>query len=149
MNGGFETGDFTGWTRSGNLGFTSVTNSPFYVNSGNFGASLGPVGSDGFLSQTLQTTPGTAYIVSFALRSDGLTANDFSASWGGQTFFSTSTSDSGTDFGLQLGGGVTFNLSETLGLRFAADYIRVFGDTDDLNAYRVAIGAVFPFWVVH
>lgn len=88
MNGGFETGDFTGWTRSGNLGFTSVTNSPFYVNSGNFGASLGPVGSDGFLSQTLQTTPGTAYIVSFALRSDGLTANDFSASWGGQTFFS-------------------------------------------------------------
>ncbi len=87
-NGGFETGDFTGWTRSGNLGFTSVTNSSFYVNSGTFGASLGPVGSDGILSQTLATTPGQAYIVSFALRSDGFFANDFSASWGGQTFFS-------------------------------------------------------------
>jgi FecR-like protein len=88
VNGGFETGDFSGWTRSGNSGFTSVTSSPFYVNSGTFGASLGPVGSDGILSQTLQTTPGKAYIVSFALRSDGLFANDFSASWGGQTFFS-------------------------------------------------------------
>jgi FecR-like protein len=88
VNGGFETGDFTGWTRSGNSGFTSVTSSSFYVNSGTFGASLGPVGSDGILSQTLQTTPGKAYIVSFALRSDGLFTNDFSASWDGQTFFS-------------------------------------------------------------
>jgi FecR-like protein/carbohydrate binding protein with CBM4/9 domain len=88
VNGGFETGDFTGWTRSGNSGFTSVTSSSFYVNSGTFGASLGPVGSDGILSQTLQTTPGKAYIVSFALRSDGLFTNDFSASWGGQTLFS-------------------------------------------------------------
>jgi hypothetical protein len=88
VNGGFETGDFTGWTRSGNSGFTSVTSSSFYVNSGAFGASLGPVGSDGILSQTLPTTPGKAYIVSFALRSDGLFPNDFSAAWNGQTFFS-------------------------------------------------------------
>jgi hypothetical protein len=96
INGGFETGDFTGWTRPAfstaglpnNMGFTSVTNSSFFVNSGTFGASLGPVGSDGFLSQTLQTTAGKAYIVSFALRSDGGLVNDFSASWGGQTFFS-------------------------------------------------------------
>jgi hypothetical protein len=88
VNGGFETGDFTGWSRSGNSGFTSVTSSSFYVNSGAFGASLGPVGSDGILSQTLQTTPAKAYIVSFALRSDGLFPNDFSAAWNGQTFFS-------------------------------------------------------------
>jgi opacity protein-like surface antigen len=64
---------------------------------------------------------------------------------GGQTFFSTNTSDSGTDFGLQIGGGVNFKVSDTFGVRFAADYLRVFGDGDDLNAYRVAIGAVFPF----
>ncbi len=96
VNGGFETGDFTGWTRpafsstglANNTGFTSVTSSSFYVHSGTFGASLGPVGSDGFLAQTLQTTPGQPYIVSFALRSDGGIANDFSASWAGETFFS-------------------------------------------------------------
>jgi opacity protein-like surface antigen len=64
---------------------------------------------------------------------------------GGQTFFSTNTSDSGTDFGLQIGGGVNFHVSDGFGVRFAADYVRVFGDSDDLNAYRVAIGAVFPF----
>ena len=64
---------------------------------------------------------------------------------GGQTFFATSSSDSSTDFGLQAGGGVTFKLSDRVGVRFAADYVRVFGDGDDLNAYRIAIGAVFPF----
>jgi opacity protein-like surface antigen len=63
----------------------------------------------------------------------------------GQTFFSTNTSDSGTDFGWQLGGGVNFQVSESIGIRFAADYLRVAGDGDDLNGYRVAIGAVFPF----
>lgn len=64
---------------------------------------------------------------------------------GGQTFFSTNTSDSGTDFGLQIGGGVNFQVSPAIGIRFAADYIRVSGDGDDLNAYRFAVGAVFPF----
>jgi hypothetical protein len=88
VNGGFETGNFNGWTQSGNLGFTSVTNSPFYVRSGNFGAFLGPIGSDGFLSQTLATVAGKPYIVSFSLRSDGGLPNDFNASWAGQTFFS-------------------------------------------------------------
>jgi opacity protein-like surface antigen len=68
-----------------------------------------------------------------------------SVTGGGQTFFSTSASDSGTDFGLQLGGGVNFHVSDGFGVRFAADYVRVFGDESDLNAYRVAIGAVFPF----
>jgi len=47
-NCGFETGDFTGWTQSGNLGFTSVQSfSPY---SGNYFAYMGPVGSDGFLT---------------------------------------------------------------------------------------------------
>ena len=64
---------------------------------------------------------------------------------GGQTFFSTNTSDSGTDFGLQIGGGVNVHVSDGFGVRFAADYVRVFGDGDDLNAYRIAIGAVLPF----
>jgi opacity protein-like surface antigen len=59
--------------------------------------------------------------------------------------FSTDTSDSGTEVGVQLGGGVNFQVSQAIGIRFAADYIRVSGDGDDLNAYRFAAGAVFPF----
>src|SRR5215472_12516355 len=52
LNCGFETGDFTAWTLTGNTGFTGVTGSP-YNYSGNFGAFLGPIGSDGFLSQSM------------------------------------------------------------------------------------------------
>ena len=87
VNGGFETGDFTGWTRGGNLGFTSVT-TEFFAHSGTFGASLGPIGSDGLLSQTFQTVARKPYIVTFSLRSDGLLPNDFSATWAGTAFFS-------------------------------------------------------------
>ncbi len=86
VNGGFETGDFTGWTHGGNTGFTSVTTG-FYAHSGMFGASLGPVGSDGLLSQSIQTITGKPYIVSFALN-NASGPNDFSASWNGTTFFS-------------------------------------------------------------
>jgi FecR-like protein len=86
VNGGFETGNFTGWVLSGNTGFTGVSSA--YAHTGNFGAFLGPIGSDGFLSQTLSTAVGTPYIVSFSLLSDGGTPNDFSGSWGRSTFFS-------------------------------------------------------------
>jgi hypothetical protein len=55
VNGGFETGDFTGWTQSGNTDFTFVDGLP---HSGSFAAWFGPTGSLGFLSQTLTTIPG-------------------------------------------------------------------------------------------
>jgi hypothetical protein len=86
VNGGFETGDFTGWTQSGNLDFTGVTTTN--VHSGSFAAFLAPVGSDGFLSQTLATTPGSLYAVTFWLRNDGDFANDFSVLFDGVTIFS-------------------------------------------------------------
>jgi hypothetical protein len=110
VNCGFETGDFTGWAQTGNLGNTSVTGAPYNF-SGNFGAKLGPVGSDGFLSQsflgntisfafrddpgfwgldTVAVTPFVScgvncetYAVSFWLLSDGLTPNDFTVFWNG------------------------------------------------------------------
>src|SRR5437762_14133373 len=48
-NCGFETGTFASWTQSGNTGFTAV--GTIGVNSGNFAASFGPVGSLGFIDQ--------------------------------------------------------------------------------------------------
>lgn len=38
---------------------------------------MGPVGSDGFLSQTFSDTPGRQYEASFYIASDGGTPNDF------------------------------------------------------------------------
>jgi hypothetical protein len=85
-NGGFETGDFTGWSQSGNMGFTGVSTSA--VHSGAYSAFLGPVGSDGFLSQVLTTTNGQWYSVYFWLQNDGGTPNDFNVLWGGISIFS-------------------------------------------------------------
>jgi hypothetical protein len=83
-NGGFETGDFTGWTQSGNLDYTGVhaEYGNDYPNLPNYGAYFGPVGSLGFISQTL-ATPGASYNISFWLASEGGTPNEVQVFWGG------------------------------------------------------------------
>lgn len=80
QNCGFETGDFTGWTQSGNTGFTLVSAS--YAFSGNYGAQLGPVGSDGYLTQFVGDNS-TQYLVSFELYNNSGTPNDFTVFWNG------------------------------------------------------------------
>jgi PEP-CTERM motif len=87
-NCGFETGDLTDWTQSGNVGFVGVVaaNPPFLPHSGSYFASLGPVGSDGYLSQSLATTAGTTYQLQWYLGSDGGTPNDFDAEVSGVMF---------------------------------------------------------------
>jgi hypothetical protein len=84
-NGGFETGNFTGWAQSGNLGFTSVVSNPSGANSGNDYASLGPIGSLGYLSQTLSTIAGQSYQLSYYLFSDGGLPNAFQTLLNGAT----------------------------------------------------------------
>ena len=92
VNGGFETGDFTGWTQSGSLSFTSVNGD--LVHSGNFSAELGPT-SEGFLDQNIVTVPGQTYTVDFWLAQGlfgGAGPNDFSASFAGVTIVSLTNS---------------------------------------------------------
>ena len=72
-NGGFETGNFTGWTTGGNTDFTGVQcpgASPL-VPEGICDAFMGPIGSDGTLSQAIPTVVAQPYIISFAFMSDG------------------------------------------------------------------------------
>lgn len=80
INGGFETGNLAGWTVSGNPDYTGVGTQS---QSGSYAAYLGAVGSLDFLSQTLSTTAGSHYDLSYWLASDGATPNEFSVSWGG------------------------------------------------------------------
>lgn len=78
VNGGFETGDFTGWTVNGGFIQTSTSGfDGFTPHSGNYFAALGTVGGDGTLSQTISDTPGSSLILSYYLASDGDTPNDF------------------------------------------------------------------------
>lgn len=92
-NGGFETGDFTGFTLSGNTGFTFVTTEAPAVSSGLFGAAFGPVGSLGTITQTLATSAGQSYLISFDLSNlGGETPNAFNVSFGGTSLFSATDS---------------------------------------------------------
>jgi hypothetical protein len=89
-NPGFETGDFTGWTLSGDTGGCSV--STLHPHSGSFSARLGPLGfqTDGFLDQTITTVVGQSYHVDSWLANIGNVTrhlNAFSASFAGVTFY--------------------------------------------------------------
>ena len=94
LNGGFETGDFTGWTISGssanniNIFVDDSSQSGIQSYSGQFLAASGPVGSLSYLSQTLATSAGAPYLLSLWLDSpDGQTPNEFLVSWAGNTLF--------------------------------------------------------------
>jgi hypothetical protein len=82
INGGFETGNFSGWSLSGNGGFISIVGGGLQ-HSGNDAASFGAVGSPTFLSQTIATVAGDSYALSFWLRNDGGAPNLFRAEWDG------------------------------------------------------------------
>jgi hypothetical protein len=82
-NGGFETGDFTGWTTSGNgLAIDSV-----FPDAGNFDASFSAFSSDpnpGVLSQSIATNAGQSYVLKFSLLDEAGFAGDlFNVSFGG------------------------------------------------------------------
>jgi hypothetical protein len=92
QNGGFETGDFTDWTLSGDtglIGVCSVSNCPggYAPYDGTYSAYFGPVGDTATISQTITTTPGDTYTLSFYLANPvGGTPNYFSASLGNSSF---------------------------------------------------------------
>ena len=83
INGGFETGDFTGWVQTGDVSFAGVDSSA--ARSGSFGAFFGPVDIGG-ISQSFATIASTPYQVSFSLALvDSSTPNSFSWTWNGVT----------------------------------------------------------------
>ncbi len=89
-NCGFETGMITPeWTWGGDMSFTGVDGAS--AHSGLFGTFLGPVGTQGTFTQTLPTTAGGVYTLSFWLGHDGGPGNNFSASWEGTTVYSHTT----------------------------------------------------------
>ena len=100
-NGGFETGDFTGWNvaadatgvePSGFAGYTS--------HSGNFFAALGNVGGDGTIAQTITDTTGQDYVLTYFLASKADNPSDFYVQWDGVTLAGSAVSnpDSGQDY---------------------------------------------------
>jgi hypothetical protein len=103
-NGSFETGDFSGWTLSGDSSFVGVCNvstcpGGFAPQDGNFAGYFGPVGDTATISQNIATTPGDSYSLSFYLANpEGGTPNYFAVTFGTSTF---SFSNFGVAFGWQ------------------------------------------------
>ena len=64
---------------------------------------------------------------------------------GGQTIVSASDALSGTDLGLQIGGGINLRISDSVGIRAGADYIRIFAEGESTNWFRFGGGAVISF----
>ncbi|MBV8831318.1 MAG: carbohydrate binding domain-containing protein [Acidobacteriaceae bacterium] len=98
-NPGFETGDFSGWTLSG-TDYLPGGNDNYYgvdsmdAHNGSYGTYFGPVGGVLNLTQTIATTPGTSYQISFWLAQAPATpptyVNSFAVSFSGANLFTES-----------------------------------------------------------
>lgn len=90
-NGGFETGNFNGWTQFGNTNSTFVTSllGVYSPHSGTYAAYFGPSGSTGGISQSITgLTPGESYHLSFWLKNFiSSSSNSFSATIDGNTAY--------------------------------------------------------------
>lgn len=147
VNGGFETGDFSGWTESGDLspclfvgtyGGAGTDGSCYPTtaidpHSGGFAAYLGNNDADAFLSQVITTnTPGGTYNVTFWLASQSaVPPTDFYVYWGSRvlTYMSGLPEFGWTEYtfsGLSAAGPTT---TLTFGFRDDATYLAL----DDIS----------------
>jgi hypothetical protein len=96
-NGGFESGDFTGWTLNDPSGFTGIGSDAAFAHNGSAHYAYlstditpDPVTPFSSLSQTFNTTPGTTYTFSFFLAHDVSPSlgNSIDVLWNGGSVFS-------------------------------------------------------------
>jgi uncharacterized repeat protein (TIGR03803 family) len=133
QNGGFELGTFADWSASGNFADCFVGSTAQCVHSGEYGAELGPIGSPGYISQTLVTTVGGLYQISCWLNCDGQIPNEFSVSWNGNMVFDQKNIGSASWTNLQ------FNASAT-----TTNTVLTFGFRDDPGYFGLDDIAVYP-----
>jgi len=101
VNGGFETGDFSGWTltipgyRDTIVAALRPPDGAQYSHSGMFAAQFSDIylaglggSTESVIAQTLTTQPGTSYLISFWV--DAVTNSSFLVSWNGNPLLSIS-----------------------------------------------------------
>jgi hypothetical protein len=152
VNGGFETGDFTGWTVNDPSGFSGVGSDPGFAHSGTHYAFLGANPNTGMLTQAqnLMTTTGTVYTLSFFLAND-VTVNQnlsptnfFEVKWNGAPIFSL-TNQAAFDYTQ-----ITFALLATgpsTGLEFDYQHGNDFWRLDDVSVNAGVPEAASTLWL--
>src|SRR5271165_3381668 len=108
-NPGFETGDFTDWTVTGD----GISIDSVFPNTGLFDAAFSALTTDGdpgVLSQVLTTSPGQDYAISFALLDEaGFPGDSFIVTFG--AFTTTITGDMAGPPGTLISGYTAFSFS--------------------------------------
>jgi hypothetical protein len=122
-NGGFETGDFTGWTQTGNTGFNGVQcpGPGPTVLEGSCSGFFGPVGSLGGITQNVSTAVGRDYDISFGFLPDGGTPSEFRVTWGGITLLDLINPPASTGFQRFTFGRLATTSSSALAFNFRDD----------------------------
>jgi hypothetical protein len=128
-NGGFETGNFAGWTTesaaSGSLLFVGG-----HSRSGADAAWFGAIGAqDDVLSQTFTTLPGESYVITFWLAHGAGAANDFHVQWDGTPLLALANA---SRFGQRQYTFVTTALDDSTTLRFAGRELLDYYYLDDV-----------------
>ena len=123
-NGSFEDNNLTGWTLGGAGGAFTVSGA-FSAYSGaedgTYYLAMGPIGSDGTLSQTFSDTAGQHYTFSFWFASVGDNPSDFSAYWdGGIPLLSLTNPNTGANWS-EYSYSVTGTGSDTIQFAFRDD----------------------------
>ncbi len=97
QNGGFETGDVTGWSFNGTAGFNGVVGnsaiSGMTPHSGSYFFAFGENGALAYVSQSLPTLAGQKYLLSVWCESPNTspsTPNEFAVAWNGTTIYDKS-----------------------------------------------------------
>ena len=96
-NGSFETGDFAGWSWTGNTGETFVRCGGG-AEAGSCYVLEGPVGFDGILSQTFTDNPGDTLTISGWIQGVGASFSDVSFYLNGALLFDTGNPVPGGDW---------------------------------------------------
>ncbi len=132
VNGGFEAGDFSGWSETGDTAFNGVQcpGPGPGVHAGDCSAYFGPMFAVGGIEQMLDVGgAGNQWALSFAFQPDGGSASSFTVTFGGQTLLSLSEPAFSDDFQLYHFSGVTtadhmtlsFNFFDPVGFLFLDD----------------------------
>ena len=140
-NGGFETGDFSGWTHSGDAnGFDTVGDVSTFAHSGTHYAALGSSPDSGSLEQTLNTVPGRLYTLQFYLANfisaGGGRATSFEVFWNNVSVYSTSNPPVSDYWETQLT--VRASAGSTTSLRFVYTHASDFWYLDDVSVTPVS-----------
>ncbi len=121
QNCGFELGNWNDWTLSGtDLTFDSVVGFSPYVNSGDYGLRIGPLGQTNILSQTVADQADASYTLSFYLLNSGGSPNSFAVSWG-NTVLTSITNGSAMEY-TEYSFPVVGSGSDTLSFEFRQDF---------------------------